>query len=459
MTNEVASQSVDLSSGKKAHITLAAVIGTLLDFTDNGLATGPIAVFVWAQIFFSKSNPVVAVALSIAAVASTWLVRPIGAFIFGSVADRRGRRYTLIWTLVLVTIGTIGVAFVPTYSQIGILAPVLVILARVIFGFGLGGEFGGATSWIAEVTAKSKWRIFATSWIQTMVSLGGAIASYSVAFTRSIMTASAFASYGWRILFIIMGLGAIIGLVLRYRSIESPLFRAVVEKQKAVRRVSGLEVFKRRKLTMALLIIGAFPLLQVVAIALGGFLSAWLKAEHLTIVQVALIIGNASLIATAVGVIGALFATVINKKKMLIVIADGAVILSAVLYLYLVSSANYFLISVAVIVMYGVPRFAATLWPGVMSENFTTSERAAGVGLSYQLTVFFGAGVWTAFLTPYLLVTFNGPKGAAPYQIGLYIGITVVSMIITAIFLRDRKTLPADDAATAPTEVEAESAD
>ncbi len=448
---------MELSSGKKAHITLAAVIGTLLDFTDNGLATGPIAVFVWAQIFFPKSNPVVAVALSIAAVASTWLVRPLGAFLFGSMADRRGRKYTLLWTLVLVAIGTIGIAFVPTYSQIGFLAPLLVILARVIFGFGLGGEFGGATSWIAEITARTKWRVFATSWVQTMVSLGGSIASYSVAFTRTSMTAAAFSAYGWRILFVIMGIAAVVGLVLRYRSMESPLFRAVIAKQQASRKVSGLEVLKKRKAIMALLIIGAFPLLQVVAITLGGFLSAWLKAEHLTIVQVALIIGNASLIATAVGIVGALVATYVDKKKILIVIADAAVIVSALLYLYLVGSGNYFLISMGVIIMYGVPRFAATLWPGVMAENFTTSERAAGVGLSYQFTVFFGAGVWTAFITPFFLVSFNGAKGAAPYQIGAYIAITVISLIITAMFLRDRKNLPADEGM--PTESEIGSAE
>ncbi len=98
-----------------------------------------------------------------------------------------------------------------------------------------------------------------------------------------------------------------------------------------------------------------------------------------------------------------------------------------------------------------------TLWPGVMAENFTTSERAAGVGLSYQFTVFFGAGVWTAFFTAFLLVNFKGAKGAAPYQIGAYIAITVISLITTAVFLRNRKNLPADEGM--PTESEIVSGD
>lgn len=98
-----------------------------------------------------------------------------------------------------------------------------------------------------------------------------------------------------------------------------------------------------------------------------------------------------------------------------------------------------------------------TLWSGVMAENFTTSERAAGAGLSYQFTVFFGAGVWTAFFTAFLLVNFKGAKGAASYQIGTCIAITVISLIITAVFLRDRKNLPADEGM--PTESEIGSGD
>jgi MFS family permease len=180
-------------------VATAAVVGTTIEWYDFFIA-GTAAALIWPSVFFPKSDPASGILLSMITFGLGFVTRPVGAFLFGHFGDKLGRKATLIATLLTMGIGTLGIALTPPYSAIGIWGGILIAAFRLLQGLGVGGEWGGATTLIAEFSAKSKYRAFWGSWVQQGVPFGLIAANGLFLFLSSTLSQNDLYNWGWRIL-------------------------------------------------------------------------------------------------------------------------------------------------------------------------------------------------------------------------------------------------------------------
>lgn len=204
-----------------AYIISASSVGTLIEWYDfyifGSLAT------VLSTKFFPTDNPTAAFLNTLATFAAGFVVRPFGALVFGRLGDLIGRKYTFMVTLMLMGGATFAIGLIPSYATIGAWAPILVLTLRLLQGLALGGEYGGAATYVAE-HAPAERRGFFTSWIQTTATLGLVISLAVIMATRSSMSKEAFDEYGWRIPFLVSILMVLVSLLIRKNMEESPMF-------------------------------------------------------------------------------------------------------------------------------------------------------------------------------------------------------------------------------------------
>ena len=202
-------------------VIIGSSVGTVFEWYDFYLYA-TLAPF-FATLFFPKGNDTAALLSAFAAYAAGFLVRPFGALVFGRIGDLIGRKYTFLVTIVVMGLSTFGVGLLPTYSSIGWLAPIVMVTLRLCQGLALGGEYGGAATYVAEHSAHNR-RGYNTSWIQTTATVGFFLCLGIIMACRAGMTKEAFASWGWRIPFwaSIFLLG--VSVWIRLKLSESPVF-------------------------------------------------------------------------------------------------------------------------------------------------------------------------------------------------------------------------------------------
>lgn len=202
-------------------VITASSVGTLIEWYDfyifGSLAT------ILSQQFFPDTNPTAAFLATLATFAAGFIVRPFGALVFGRLGDLVGRKYTFLVTLVLMGGSTFAIGLVPGYDTIGMAAPIIVLLLRLLQGLALGGEYGGAATYVAEHAPAAK-RGFYTSFIQTTATLGLFVSIGVILAVRQTMDVSEFAEWGWRIPFILSAILVGISIFIRLKMEESPLF-------------------------------------------------------------------------------------------------------------------------------------------------------------------------------------------------------------------------------------------
>src|SRR5271154_3747349 len=209
----------------------ASSVGTLIEWYDFYLY-GVLAAFFGAHFFSPDLNPNVAFIASLFVFWTGFLVRPFGAVLFGHLGDLIGRKFTFMLTLVLMGLATFLVGCLPTYATIGALAPVLLVACRVVQGLALGGEYGGAATYIAEHAPDGK-RGFYTSWIQTTATMGIVFALLVILICRLWFGDQAFADWGWRVPFLLSAILVVLSGYIRLKLEESPLFARLKEQGKA----------------------------------------------------------------------------------------------------------------------------------------------------------------------------------------------------------------------------------
>ena len=234
-------QSVDARTQLRRAV-IASTIGTTIEWYDfflYSIVTG----LVFAKLFFPQSDPLTGTLQAFAIYAVGFLARPVGAAIFGHYGDRIGRKSTLIATLVLMGLATFAVAFVPTYESIGIWGAVILTALRFFQGVGVGGEWGGSVLMSMEWARTNQHRGFVASWPQFGVPAGLFTANL-VVLICSELSGPAFLTWGWRVPFALSIVLVAIGLYIRLKIMETPVFTRLVE-QKRIERTPMLEVFKR----------------------------------------------------------------------------------------------------------------------------------------------------------------------------------------------------------------------
>ncbi len=205
----------------------ASSLGTLIEWYDfyifGSLAT------VLASQFFPKANPTAALLSTLATFAAGFIVRPFGALVFGRLGDMIGRKYTFLLTLIIMGGSTFAIGLIPSYDTIGFAAPVLVLVLRLLQGLALGGEYGGAATYVAEHAPHNK-RGYFTSWIQTTATLGLFVSLGVILLTRHALDSdqtksiAKFNDWGWRIPFLVSIVLVIVSIYIRLKMQESPLF-------------------------------------------------------------------------------------------------------------------------------------------------------------------------------------------------------------------------------------------
>ncbi|WP_379964883.1 MFS transporter [Epilithonimonas sp. UC225_85] len=225
MSNSHHEQYENLSDKQKNRtiwsVIMASSLGTLIEWYDFYIF-GSLAV-VLATKFFPADNPTAAFLSTLATFAAGFVVRPFGALFFGRLGDLIGRKYTFLVTLLIMGFSTFLIGCIPSYETIGFMAPVLVLILRLLQGLALGGEYGGAATYVAEYAQPHR-RGYWTSWIQTTATAGLFISLIVILITKSSLSAEDFDNWGWRVPFWISILMVVVSYFIRKNMKESPLF-------------------------------------------------------------------------------------------------------------------------------------------------------------------------------------------------------------------------------------------
>lgn len=208
---------------KLPRIVAASLIGTTIEWYDFFLY-GSAAALVFNKLFFPDSDPLVGTLLSFLTYAVGFAARPLGALVFGHYGDRLGRKKLLVLSLLLMGGATFAIGLLPTHATVGTAAPVLLTLLRLVQGFALGGEWGGAVLLVSE-HGDARRRGFWASWPQTGAPAGQLLATGVLSLLTAVLSDAAFAGWGWRIPFLLSGVLVIVGLWIRLSVDESPVFK------------------------------------------------------------------------------------------------------------------------------------------------------------------------------------------------------------------------------------------
>jgi MFS family permease len=404
-------------------VALASIVGSVIEQYDF-LITGVIAATIWGGIFF-KLPGLAAVAAAISVYGLGIIIRPVGAYIFGQIADRRGRKDALVYALVLMGLSTLAIGLTPAYDSIGVMAPVLLIFFRLLQGISFGAEFGTAATWVVEQAAHSKYRAFWGAWVGFAIPIGLLLGFGSVIFTKSLMTPEHFTAWGWRILFVIGFLVAIVGLIIRTRTEDSFVFtrhRAQTEVLDSPASLVWHDMWGtilRTSLVNAMFG-GAFFLYFV-------FGTGYMKAVGFTGSTPEYIGLIAAAFMLVFMIIGSLLADKINRRTILL-IAAIVFLVFAIPYFYLVNTGSFLLATIAEIIGFGfVFGFGYGAIPTFYTENFPTRYRASGASAAYQIAQVYGGG-----LIP--IVSGLILKSYGIHEAYIYIGALVMLYAVAAIW-------------------------
>src|SRR6266571_3714820 len=208
-------------------VIVAASVGNVIEWYDFYIFGSLAAVL--SVKFFEQSNPVAALLSTIALFTAGFLIRPLGAFLFGWMGDRVGRKYTFLITLSGMALGTGAIGLVPTFDSIGSVAPVILLGLRMIQGLCLGGQYGGAITYVAEHVSDER-RGYYTGWLQTSPTLGIVLSVIVIIATRTYFGTEEFDAWAWRIPFLLSFLLVAIAIYIRLQLQETPIFQEIKAK-------------------------------------------------------------------------------------------------------------------------------------------------------------------------------------------------------------------------------------
>lgn len=312
-------------------VIAASSVGTLIEWYDfyifGSLAT------ILALKFFPTENPTAGFLATLATFAVGFIVRPFGAIVFGRLGDLVGRKYTFMVTLILMGGSTFCIGLVPSFETIGVAAPILVVALRLLQGLALGGEYGGAATYVAEHAPAAK-RGFYTSFIQTTATLGLFVSLGIILAVRQSMSVETFTEWGWRIPFLLSAALVAVSVVIRMRMQESPMFAKIKAEGKISKNPLKESFGKKENLKLVIIALFGATAGQGVVWYTGQFyaLSFIQKTCNVDFVQSSYIIATALIIGTPLFIYFGWLSDRIGRKMIMMVGLLGAVILYRPIY-------------------------------------------------------------------------------------------------------------------------------
>ncbi len=415
-------------------VVFASLIGTAVEWYDFFLY-GSAAALVFGALFFPESEPVTATMLAFGTYALGFVARPLGGVVFGHFGDRVGRKKMLVVSLMMMGGATVAIGLLPTYATIGIAAPVLLLACRLVQGFAVGGEWGGAVLMAAEHGSDDQ-RGFWSSWPQSGVALGNLLATGVLWVLAAVQSDAAFQAWGWRIPFLLSAVLVMVGLWVRLTIEESPVF-AEAQAEMAAKKDSAP--------TMPLLeVIRQYP--REVLVAMGMRLAENISYYIFTVISITYLVEYAGgdkspilkalLIASVVHfivipLIGA-WSDRVGRRPLYLAGAVGVAVWSFIFF-DLIGSGSEGKIILAVVV--GLVLHALMYAPqaAFFSELFGTSVRYTGASVGYQL-----ASIFAGALAPIIALKLLGDvDDGNTTAVAIYVSIASVLTIIAVVVAKE----------------------
>ena len=420
-----------LSLKELRRVVIAAAVGNVIEWYDFYIF-GSLA-SILAVKFFEKSHPVAAFLSTVALFSVGFLIRPLGAFVFGWLGDRVGRKYTFLVTLSGMGISTALIGFIPSYASIGLAAAVILFGLRLIQGLCLGGEYGGAITYVAEHIADEK-RGYYTGWLQTSPTLGIVVSLATIIGIRGYLGKEAFNDWGWRLPFIISLLLVAIAVYIRLSLQETPIFQEIKAKGRTATN-PWREAFLSRNIRYVL--IASVVVLGQGCVWYSGqfwalyFLQTVKKVDVLTS---SYIVGLALLIATPTLIFWGWLSDKVGRKP---IILTGMALASITYYPLYVALGNYadptnlnYPMSVLIVAIL-VNWVGMTYGPiaAFLAEFFPGRIRYTSVSVPYHI----GNG-WGGGLVPIITTSAYLSTGSLGWALAYPIGLPAI-MFVLALFL------------------------
>ena len=405
-------------------VVLASFIGTTIEWYDYFIY-GTAAALVFNKLFFPSLDPFTGTVAAFGTFAVGFFARPIGGLVFGHYGDKLGRKTMLVTTLVMMGVATFLIGCLPTYTAIGVAAPVLLVVLRFIQGFGVGGEWGGAVLMVVEHGHQGR-RGFYASWAQAGVPIGLLLATGIFSLLNTQLTDEQFIAWGWRVPFLIGILLLAVGLYIRLAILESPLFKKL-QKEEPDRPAPIREVLRKYPHNILIAMGARFAenaSFYIFTVFIYAYARNQLQLDRQVILNGILIASAAQFVA--VPCFGALSDRVGRRPVYLF----GAVFtaLFAMPFFLLMNTQTPGLITLALVLAVAVGH-AAMYGPqaAFFSELFGTRVRYSGISLGYQLASPFAGG-----LAPIIAAVLLKWSGGNPWPVAVYLIITCL-ITLTAI--------------------------
>jgi metabolite-proton symporter len=410
-------------------VVFASLVGATIEWYDFFLY-GVVAGIVFNHLYFPTSDPVVSTVLAYATFAVGFVARPLGGIVFGHFGDRIGRKQMLVLTILIMGVATVLIGLLPTYEQIGIAAPLLLLVLRIAQGIGIGGEWGGAVLMAYEFAPENK-RGFYASIPQIGLALGLCLSSGVVALL-SLMPNEAFMAWGWRIAFVGSIVLIIVGLYIRLKVAETPDFAAVKNEQEELK-IPFVEMIRKypRNILLGMgarYIDGVF--FNVFAVFSILYLSKYVNIDRTT--ALVLVCLSAIVMVAAIPMFGKLSDYWGRPKTY----AIGSLLLALVTFpaFMLMDSGNLLWVALALIVPFGII-YPMCYGPeaALFSDLFDVKVRYTGISFVYQFSGIFASGI-TPIIATYLIDFGDG----TPWLLAGYVVFAALVSMVSALLIRPR---------------------
>jgi len=414
-------------------VVFASLIGTATEWYDFFLF-GSAAALVFGEVFFGKIGGTEGTLYAFMTYALGFVARPIGGVVFGHFGDRVGRKKMLVASLLMMGLGTFAIGLLPTYATIGVAAPLLLVFCRLLQGFAVGGEWGGAVLMVSE-HGSDGWRGFWASWPQAGVAMGNLLATGVLWVLAAVQSDSAFLAWGWRIPFLLSAVLVAVGMWVRLTIEESPVFaEAKTEMEKQDRGMPILEVIREypREVFVAMGMRMAenisYYIFTVISIT---YATTYIAVDKPVILR-ALLIGAAVQFAV-VPAIGAL-SDRIGRRPLYLAGAVGVAVWTFVFFSLLdTKDPNKILLGVVVGLILHSLMYAPQA--AFFSELFGTSVRYTGASVGYQL-----ASIFAGALAPIIALKLLGDvTDGNTTAVGIYVAIASALTVIAVLFARETR--------------------
>ncbi|MCW4459863.1 MFS transporter [Microbacterium sp. MPKO10] len=418
-------------------VVFSSFIGTTIEWYDYFLY-GSAAALVFAPQFFPSFSNVAGILASLATFAVGFLARPLGGVIMAHFGDKRGRKASLVASMTIMGCATVGIGLLPSYEAIGALAPILLTLLRMLQGFGVGGEWGGAALMAVEHAPQGRRGLYGSA-SQMGVPAGLIIATLAFLGMSSITENSQFLAWGWRVPFLASVVLIVVALITRLKITESPFFVQAEKQSESRIQMPFMEVLRKHKRSVVIAA-GSFIAVQALSYLFMVYTLSYgtdvLNVSRGTMLASVLVGSVVWLVLTP---ISAHLSDKYGRRKIYLV-GSWMLLIWAFFFFVLLDTAQPVLIIVSVAVMAAGVAVAYAPQSALFAEMFPTRVRYTGASLSYQLGAVFGGGP-----APFIAAWLHSLTGAS-WPVTIYLVVASILSLVSVLLFREthRDDLAAD---------------